>query len=76
MARQSFYDRARAAYAIVMTGELRPYGNLILKKRYANLEQILLRAGDGAFSIPGHFNENRGILFRVCDRRATRGVRP
>ncbi|HEX6773432.1 MAG TPA: L-fucose mutarotase [Acidobacteriaceae bacterium] len=32
MARQDFYDRARAAYAVVMTGELRPYGNLILKK--------------------------------------------
>src|SRR5689334_5203899 len=32
MARQDFYERARAAYAVVMTGELRPYGNLILKK--------------------------------------------
>ena len=27
-----FYDRAKAAYAIVATGELRLYGNLILKK--------------------------------------------
>ena len=32
MARWDFYERARAAYAVVMTGELRPYGNLILKK--------------------------------------------
>ena len=32
MARQAFYERARAAYVVVMTGELRAYGNLILKK--------------------------------------------
>jgi L-fucose mutarotase len=30
--RVAFYDRARTAYAILMTGELRPYGNLIIKK--------------------------------------------
>jgi L-fucose mutarotase len=30
--RQAFYDRAKTAYAIVATGELRLYGNLILKK--------------------------------------------
>ena len=30
--RYAFYDRARSAFAIVMTGELRKYGNLILKK--------------------------------------------
>jgi L-fucose mutarotase len=30
--RFAFYDRARAAYAIVATGERRLYGNLILKK--------------------------------------------
>jgi L-fucose mutarotase len=30
--RQVFYDRARTAFAVVMTGELRKYGNLILKK--------------------------------------------
>ena len=30
--RHAFYERARAAYAIVMTGETRAYGNLILKK--------------------------------------------
>lgn len=30
--RHAFYDRARSAFAIVMTGELRKYGNLILKK--------------------------------------------
>ena len=30
--RFAFYDRARAAYAIVATGEARLWGNLILKK--------------------------------------------
>ena len=30
--RFAFYDRAREAFAIVATGELRLYGNLILKK--------------------------------------------
>jgi L-fucose mutarotase len=30
--RFAFYDRVRKAYAIVLTGELQPYGNFILKK--------------------------------------------
>ena len=30
--RLSFYDRARDAYAVVMTGETRKYGNILLKK--------------------------------------------
>jgi L-fucose mutarotase len=30
--RNAFYERARDAFAVVMTGELRPYGNLVLKK--------------------------------------------
>lgn len=30
--RFAFYERARKAYAIVITGELRKFGNLILKK--------------------------------------------
>jgi len=30
--RNAFYDRARDAFCVVMTGELRVYGNLILKK--------------------------------------------
>jgi len=30
--RFAFYERARKAFAIVMTGETRKYGNLILKK--------------------------------------------
>jgi L-fucose mutarotase len=30
--RQAFYERAKAAYVVVMTGELRAYGNVILKK--------------------------------------------
>lgn len=32
MERQAFYERARRAYAIVATGELARYANLILKK--------------------------------------------
>jgi L-fucose mutarotase len=30
--RYAFYGRARAAYAIVLTGELQPFGNFILRK--------------------------------------------
>ncbi len=30
--RYDFYDRARAAYAIVLTGEKQPFGNFILRK--------------------------------------------
>lgn len=30
--RQAFYERARDAYAVVRTGELRPYGNVLLVK--------------------------------------------
>ena len=32
MERNAFYERAQKAYVIVLTGELRKYGNLILKK--------------------------------------------
>lgn len=30
--RFAFYQRARAAYAIIVTGELQPFGNFILRK--------------------------------------------
>jgi L-fucose mutarotase len=30
--RFAFYDRAKKAYAVLMTGELRKYGNILLKK--------------------------------------------
>ncbi len=30
--RFAFYDRARQAYAVVITGEVRRYGNILLKK--------------------------------------------
>ncbi len=30
--RFAFYDRARSAYAIVVTGEMQPFGNFILRK--------------------------------------------
>ncbi len=30
--RYAFYERARAAYAYVLTGELQPFGNFILRK--------------------------------------------
>jgi L-fucose mutarotase len=36
--RFAFYDRARTVYAVVMTGELRKYGNLILKKGVTPVE--------------------------------------
>ncbi len=32
MERYAFYERAKKAYAIVISGELRKYGNVILKK--------------------------------------------
>jgi L-fucose mutarotase len=32
IAREAFYARARDAFAVVMTGELRKYGNLLMKK--------------------------------------------
>ena len=34
--RQAFYARARKAFAIVRTGELRPYGNILLVKGVVN----------------------------------------
>lgn len=34
--RQTFYDRARQAFAVVRTGELRPYGNILLVKGVVN----------------------------------------
>jgi len=30
--RHAFYERARTVFAVVMTGEVRKYGNLLLKK--------------------------------------------
>ena len=30
--REAFYTRAKGAFAVVMTGELRKYGNLLMKK--------------------------------------------
>ena len=35
--RQTFYDRSRAAFAVVQTGEARTYANLILKKGVVRL---------------------------------------
>ncbi len=34
--REAFYGRARNAYAIVRTGDLRPYGNILLVKGVVN----------------------------------------
>jgi L-fucose mutarotase len=34
--RHAFYERARKAFAIVRTGELRPYGNMLLVKGVVN----------------------------------------
>ena len=36
--RFEFYDRAQAAFAVVMTGETRKYGNLLLKKGVTTLK--------------------------------------
>lgn len=35
--RFDFYERAKTNYAVVMTGEMSKYGNLILKKGLANI---------------------------------------
>ena len=32
MERSAFYERARACFAVLLAGELRPYGNIILRK--------------------------------------------
>jgi L-fucose mutarotase len=34
--RNAFYERARACFAVVRTGELRPYGNIVLVKGVVN----------------------------------------
>ncbi len=34
--RHAFYERARGAFAVVRTGELRPYGNIVLVKGVVN----------------------------------------
>lgn len=36
--RFAFYERARSAFAVVMTGETRKYGNLLLKKGVTAVE--------------------------------------
>jgi L-fucose mutarotase len=38
MERFAFYDRAKQAFAVVMTGETAKYGNIILKKGVTPLE--------------------------------------
>ena len=41
--RQAFYDRAAAAFALVRTGELRPYGNILLVKGVVNRYEPIRR---------------------------------
>jgi L-fucose mutarotase len=36
LARDAFYERARGSFAVVRTGELRPYGNILLVKGVVN----------------------------------------
>ena len=36
LARHAFYARAREAFVILRTGELRPYGNILLVKGVVN----------------------------------------
>ena len=38
--RNAFYARARSAFVIVRTGELRPYGNVLLVKGVVNSEPL------------------------------------
>ncbi len=37
--RFAFYERARSAFAVVMTGETRKYGNLLLKKGVTTIKE-------------------------------------
>jgi len=37
--RAAFYERTRDAFAVVRTGELRPYGNILLVKGVINVHQ-------------------------------------
>ena len=37
--RFAFYERARVAFAVVMTGETRKYGNLLLKKGVTTIQE-------------------------------------
>ncbi len=39
--RFAFYERARGAFAVVMTGETRTYGNLLLKKGVTTVAKII-----------------------------------
>jgi L-fucose mutarotase len=41
--RQAFYDRAQRAFALVRTGELRPYGNILLAKGVVNRYEPIRR---------------------------------
>ena len=43
--RNAFYERARGAFAIIRTGEFRPYGNILLVK---GVVHAYLPAGDSA----------------------------
>jgi L-fucose mutarotase len=36
LARDAFYERGRGSFAVVRTGELRPYGNILLVKGVVN----------------------------------------
>ncbi|QGH68476.1 RbsD/FucU family protein [Pseudactinotalea sp. HY158] len=46
--RFEFYERARAASAIIRTGELRPYGNVILRKGVVSVAAQSHAPGNGS----------------------------
>jgi L-fucose mutarotase len=48
--RHAFYDRARRAFALVRTGELRPYGNILLVKGVVNRYEPVRRKDPRAAS--------------------------
>jgi L-fucose mutarotase len=43
--RFAFYERARSAFAVVITGETRKYGNLLLKKGVTPCMDVLWQKG-------------------------------
>ena len=40
LARAGFYERSRAAFVVLLTGEIRPYGNILLRKGVTPLSAL------------------------------------
>lgn len=63
--RSAFYDRARTAYAVVMSGETAKYGNIILKKGVSAALRRLIRT-------PLETKECLLLIGRSCPGRVLR----